>query len=231
MIPSEQIVPILGCHPNDRVTFLGTGSFIAPSGLLLTAEHVIRDWSGPMAVTVVSQIERRFPAFTVFSDRSRDLALLRVEDYAAPLPLVLATPEDIKPNVQVVSFEYGTTIVTGEYVTINPATRLGNVTRTLNLVDRFGAAGEDALELSFPALRGASGAPVMSNVGFQLWGVVIANVAYHLLPTQIERVTNDEGGVTEETRFMLPQALAVNIKHVHQLLAIAKVPGRRLTSA
>jgi hypothetical protein len=74
------------------------------------------------------------------------------------------------------------------------------------------------LELSFPALRGASGAPVLSNLTFRLWGIITANVAYHLLPVQIEHVWDDEGQITEETRFLLPQAIAVHVKHLQAML-------------
>lgn len=95
---------------------------------------------------------------------------------------------------------------------------MGNVTRTLDLTDRYGEAGRSALELSFPALRGASGAPVVSNLTFRLWGIIIANVSYHLLPAQIESVLDEQGQVEEETRFMLPQAVAVHIKHLRKVL-------------
>ncbi len=70
------------------------------------------------------------------------------------------------------------------------------------------------LELSFPALRGASGAPVVS-IGNEvvLWGIIVANVSYHLLPAQIEKVV--EGDTTvEEIKYLLPQAIAVNVKHL-----------------
>ena len=74
------------------------------------------------------------------------------------------------------------------------------------------------LELSFPALKGASGAPVLSNASFELLGVVKANVSYELLPAQIESIQDEAGVVTEETKFFLPQALAVNVTIVREFL-------------
>jgi hypothetical protein len=123
-------------------------------------------------------------------------------------------------EVQLATFEYGTTRSAGNKIELSPATRMGNITRMLNLTDQYNKAGDEILELSFPALRGASGAPVISIDGdqFNLQGVIIANVSYHLLPAQVETVLDEKNEVLEETKFMLPQALAVNVKHVRALL-------------
>jgi len=101
------------------------------------------------------------------------------------------------------------------------------MTRTVDVSDRFGPAGENAMELSFPALMGASGAPVMFNelllasrMGkhtMGIVGVIIANASYHLLPTQIASVLTDDNKLYEEVRFMLPQALAVSVKHLRPM--------------
>jgi S1-C subfamily serine protease len=99
---------------------------------------------------------------------------------------------------------------------MSPATRLGNVTRSM-AVDFLGAAGEDALELSFPALRGASGSPVL-NQQLEVIGLVVANASYHLLPAQIESVIDEKNKVTEEIKYMLPQALAVNCKFIRAFI-------------
>lgn len=77
------------------------------------------------------------------------------------------------------------------------------------------------MELSFPALKGASGAPILSNDSFHLWGIIIANVDYHLLPAKVESVLDNKNDIYEETHYMLPQALAVNVMHVRQLLSQA----------
>lgn len=219
MTPQDQIVPILGLLPNGKLRFLGTGSFVLPGPLLLTADHVIRDWRGDLAIAHMQQLDRLFPAEIVKRDQGCDLAALRVSGYVPPNPIALAEDQEIHPNIPVVCFEYSTTVTTGRFITLGPATRLGNVTRTINLTDKYGRAGDDALELSFPALKGASGAPVLENNRFRLWGIVIANVSYHLLPAQIESVLDDTGTVTEETRFMLPQGVAVHVKHARQLIA------------
>jgi hypothetical protein len=116
------------------------------------------------------------------------------------------------------TFEYGTTVVAGGGITLEPATRLGHMTRMRFIQSTLGAAGDAALELSWPALRGASGAPVVLNDGtFRIVGVVIANVSYHLLPVQVESVLDEKNNLIEETKYMLPQAIAVNIKHLRAM--------------
>lgn len=67
---------------------------------------------------------------------------------------------------------------------------------------------------SFLALRGASGAPVFYNQKFHVVGVIVASASYHLLPIQIETDLTDDNKLIEERKYLLPQALAVNIKHL-----------------
>ena len=103
---------------------------------------------------------------------------------------------------------------------------MGNVTRFRNLQDKYGTKGEAMLELSFPALRGASGSPVVDmGPEIRLWGIIVANVSYHLLPVQVETVLQENGSLDEEVKFLLPQALAVNVKHVREFMnEIGAVP-------
>ena len=74
------------------------------------------------------------------------------------------------------------------------------------------------LVLSFAALKGASGAPVVSNANLDLWGIVTANRASDLLPTQIETTLDEKNQPIEEVKFMLPQALAIHVKHLRSIL-------------
>jgi hypothetical protein len=48
-------------------------------------------------------------------------------------------------------------------------------------------------------------------------GVVVASAAYHLLPAQIESVLNADNTSYEEIRYLLPQALAVDIRHLRPM--------------
>ncbi|MDX2299440.1 MAG: serine protease [Xanthomonadaceae bacterium] len=212
MDPAQVIVPIFGRAKNgDIAQFLGTGFFVGLEGLLMTADHVVRDWDGGLAIVCMRDLSLAYEADIVESDRAHDIALLRVETFRPPTVLELDFDSPIRPNIQVMTFEYGTTTVERGKIVLSPATRMGNVTR-LRDMSLLGPAGANALEVSFPALRGASGAPIMRADTYRVWGVIVANVSSHLLPAQIESVLDEKNNIYEETRFMLPQAAAVNIR-------------------
>ena len=219
MRPLNAIVPLFAISGSNNIhEFLGTAAFVAASNQLLTAEHVIRDWNNEFGIVVPPDISTVHPAGLRKVDRERDLALLETTNFEAESRLELAQSDSINFNLQVVCLEYGTTRVSGRQINLSPATRLGNVTRTLDQTKLYGSAGRDMLELSFPALKGASGAPILSNASFELLGVIKANVGYELLPAQIESIFDESGTVIEETKFFLPQALAVNITIIREFL-------------
>lgn len=212
-------MPLFAVDESQRIRdFLGTAAFVGRPPLLVTAAHVVSEWDGPFAIVVCPHLRELKTANLLVRDPEIDLAVLEVPGYAPERPLGLAEDDEIDVNQLVTCLEYSMTQVVDNRIKLSPANRLGNVTRLLDLSDIHGRAGKDALELSFPALRGASGAPVVSNNTFRLWGVVVSNVSHHLLPAQIERVLDQNGGVTEETQFLLPQALAVHVRHVRAMI-------------
>ena len=114
--------------------------------------------------------------------------------------------------------EYGTTIQSGGKIEVSVATRIGNITRVIPELELFGKIYKNMLELSFAALRGASGAPILSSNSFLVLGMVIANHSYHLIPSQIEKYSNENGETIEETKFMMPQALAVHVNEIKRVI-------------
>ena len=97
---------------------------------------------------------------------------------------------------------------------MDPASRVGNVTRRINY-DPLKEGGAGALELSFPVLRGASGAPVVTNdVNYHVIGIV----ARELTPIQVHVVLDEANQIYEETRYLLPQGIAINVLHLRAAL-------------
>ena len=162
-----------------------------------------------LSVTYLAAILERDPA--------HDLALLRAANFPNHRHFTPAFGKPITSNVQVLTFEYSRTTVSGGRIALSSSTRLGNVVSSPKKVEMLGDAGVDALELSFPALKGASGAPVIDCRNWDLWGLIIANVSYELLPLQIETVLDQRNNILEEVKYMLPQAVAVNIKHLETM--------------
>jgi hypothetical protein len=217
--PDNIVVPIFGVEKEMSFdAFLGTGTFVGNGDYLVTAHHVVRDWKKRFAILIAEE-SWVYEADIVLESPETDLAILKVDGYRPEYALPLAKPSDFHFNIPIVCLEHGTTRQQADSFYIDPSTRLGNITRFRNLQDQFNLAGDEMLELSFPALRGASGAAVMSwTPPFTLFGIVIANTSYHLLPAQIESVLDESNQIYEETKFMLPQALAVNVKHLSNLL-------------
>jgi hypothetical protein len=221
MKPAKVIVPIFGVERNTREpAFLGTGAFVGEPPLLVTAHHILADWHGSLGIIELPGPEcDLLKADVLDTNTQADLALLQVPGYSPLRVLELAQDHEIQTDVMVKCLEYSPTARRGHAFQVNPATRIGNVTRKRDLSDLYGQAGDDILELSFPALSGASGAPVLSRRSNHLWGILKANVSYHLSPAQILTVLEGEDQIYEETRFMLPQGLAIHVKHLRAMLA------------
>jgi Trypsin-like peptidase domain len=221
--PSSFVIPVVALNDDGSCgRFLGTGVFVTPAKLLVTCEHVLQQWEGQFAGIIEDRPDQLFPLEVISRNVPCDLALLQLKEYVPDHSLPLANDDDIILNKHVMCFEYGTTITAGNHISFSPANRVGNVTRFRDLTDRFHQAGDHMLELSFPALMGASGSPVMELYPpYALWGIVKENVATELMPAQVERVVDDQGLVEEETKFLLPHALAIHVKHVRRLLSEA----------
>jgi len=199
------------------IAFLGTGFVpVASEPVFVTAGHVIRD--NPLAEgeryyvyfqsddgTDISAAGSGQNAF--LSDRY-DLAALPIEDLAGVRPLYL-DPSEIPMNELVVCREYS-----GNHLERNPVT--GKVTARLRPRNHVGnvmcyfmstfpeTRPTPCVELSFPALQGASGAPVVRDQSRHAIAVLVANVESELMPAQVLRVDGHDGEPTEEVRYFLP---------------------------
>lgn len=214
--PGKYVVPLIG-QPNGP--FLGTAFFCRDSRTLLTARHCVANWNGEisfgdMSGYVVTPRTLRIRAVS----QSLDIAMLDSLEFESEYFLSLGKPESIRFNVNVFTYEYGTTMSAGNCVNFNPATRMGNITRTVHLENLFQKTGDAMLELSFPALKGASGSPIIAH-GHEVWGMIVANHSVELTPTQIEEIRNNEGMIEERVVFSMPQALAMHVKHLTAFMA------------
>lgn len=213
------IVAIVSLDKEGAVAgFLGTGVFCGRPALLLTANHVLED-AARIGIRVASRKgASTFEARVVLREPGYDIAALVVDGYHPKHPLNIARPlETLSVEDLVSCFEYGTTERTEGGLRFNPALRKGNITRFVEVAHHAPRA-QPLLELSFPALKGASGAPVFwDDELLSLAGIVIANVARELLPMQISTVYDDKGKVEERIVFMMPAGLAVGVDHVRHV--------------
>ncbi len=224
--PAEAVLPLFGLDDSNNIQrFLGTGFFVGEEPVFVTADHNVEAWDGSFGVVKLPDLKHFYPASVAHRDGPNDVAIFAVEGYRPSKRFMLAPNEAITQNQMVVCCEYGTTVQLGNEIVLSVATRVGNVTRMLGSLEVLGRDLTEALELSSPALRGSSGAPILSSEGFLVWGMVVANVSYHLLPVQIETVADPQGQITEETKFMMPQAVAVNVKHIRAAIDKIQSPS------
>ena len=236
--PREIIVPVLGREsPDAKVQQFGTGSIIGDGSILLTANHVV-DRPGQLFITTIPE-----PLFEVEldaeapdglltievaqRDKDHDLALLKINDYRPSNPLIPWFDFPLHENLPASTYEYSTTREERGRIRLSPVARQGHITRRLT-VDRLGPAGEKALEVSFPAVRGASGAPLIYEYrgGFHLIGVLVSNAEYHLLPAHVQLSLDTANTLADEVRYFLPQGIAVNICHLRSMYdRVVDTPG------
>jgi hypothetical protein len=223
--PSDTVVPIFSRPSVGLPTFLGTGFFVAEPPVLLSAAHCFESVTDPIEVFIPSGTgrfgrEAARPASLLRVDADRDIAALRVVGYRPTRAFAVPPRGPVLQNRLVASLEYSQTRRLGNEMRVSRATRLGTVTRSLNEPER-GKMGENMLEVSFAALRGASGAPVVYADSYELLGMLVGNADYELHPTHVYRCLDDDDKLIEEARYLLPQGLAVSVQNIRDFLADA----------
>ena len=229
--PHKFILPLVGYEQSkDFLKFLGTSFFVEGTSnpLLVTVNHNLDGWNGDFGILPYREPIR--PAELIAQHPEVDLALLHVPEYYPDKPLKIAGDAELLINQLVNCYEYSDSWFPDSLfpkgddahtIKFSPSCRLGNITRFDNFTDLPilpSQAGEQMLVLSFAALQGASGAPVVSNTDLHLWGIVTANWAEHLLPAQVVTVLDEKNQLIEEVNYMLPQALAIHVKHLRSIL-------------
>jgi len=213
--PTDNVLPLFEIDQNNRVReFLGTGFFVGDESVFVTAAHNV---SSNQKYSVLNT-DILYNANIAHINTKCDVALLEIEGYHPKKRFSLVQEEVILSNEFIVCLEYGKTKQYGGNIEVMESTRIGNITRVFPEHELFGKRHNDLLELSFAALRGASGAPILSFDGFRVLGMIIANHSYHLIPSQIEKYLNENGETIEETKFMMPQALAVHVNEIKRVI-------------
>jgi hypothetical protein len=227
--PRQAILPICKTtlNPQSFRGLLGTGFVVgSTSPFVVTAAHVFRD--NPLGE------KEEYAVFLYHRDGTHKLGLINNPTYCqqadvavfgvAGVEGVVRLPVldgAVASNEDVLTFEYSSTVtraldqgVVGAH--FSPFTHKGNILRQYN--DDFASMTDvTLLDTSFPALQGASGAPVLRARDFAVTGMLIANRERHLLPAQVVRVTTEDG-MTEEIKYFLPTGMALSCTVIRSCL-------------
>ena len=213
IFPADYICPLFQHVDNHQ--FLGTGFFLGEPASFLTCAHVISGNEANLAVVHPPTARLAYKAHVIKIDKEIDLAQLRVVRYQPPVSIRLASePSNTLDFVHCYDYSTVSGFRSGQ-IRLNPATRIGNVTRLLNREDGD-ARFDQALELSFPILQGASGAPILGPRGnyLSLLGVAFGNLEYEARPASIHEALDEHNQIYERKQYMLPLGLAINSSHV-----------------
>lgn len=212
--PERSIVAIVRVPPRGPPTeVLGTGFIVGREKLyLITAKHIFDDvpLDGADRPAIIWKLPggqpRLIPLPLVRQHLDLDIAIAELPHIAEALPLALVCQE-IALDWQVLCYEFSHSSVTRapdgtRLLQLQPYSHMGNVVRCFDDEDAHGQRFM-AIETSFPALQGASGAPVLRSPDLAVVGMLLANREKHLLPAQVVRV-EEADGVVEEVRYFLP---------------------------
>ena len=231
--PLKAIFPIVAMNQLGSYSFLGTGFFMKKDGTFLTAKHVFAD--NPLHAGEYYGIVFMHEGLAVhhvsnmrFSE-SLDIALgqVEIEKIVDNIEHLELAEKNAPLNQDILTIEFsGTRNVASEAgieIQLIPSNRKGYVIRYYTS-DYPEAIPTETLDLSFPALKGASGAPVIDEKDGRVIGLIVANIERHLLPAQVERVDN---GIEpkEEVRYFLPTGKAISWKHLREFVQLISPSG------
>jgi hypothetical protein len=139
---------------------------------------------------------------------------------AVPLPLAAA---DCAMNQDVITMEFSDTHSVSRpdgpsEMRFRPAHRKGNII-SFYRSDFPETVPTHSLDLSFPALRGASGAPIIVERTGVVVGMIVANIERHLMPAQVERIESPDG-TAEDRRYFLPVGKAISWRHLREFIGV-----------
>ncbi|TRZ50107.1 serine protease [bacterium] len=140
----------------------GSGIVIAPNGLILTNEHVVRQCD---SLQVVLDSTRTSRAALRVADTARDLALLVVEE---SFPLAAPVRQDAAPRLGEPVAVIGYPLV--NVLSAQPNVSFGHVNSTVGVKGNLAQ-----MQIDVPIQRGSSGGPVLDAAG-NVIGIVVSKL-------------------------------------------------------
>ncbi|MFP2963901.1 trypsin-like peptidase domain-containing protein [Myxococcus sp. 1LA] len=158
--PLEEFFGGMGAEPErQRISGLGSGAIIDPTGIIVTNDHVIR---GASAIHVILADGRSFDAEVIGSDAANDLAVLKVNAKEA-LPIAkLGTSSDLMIGETVIAI--GSPYGLSKTVTAGVVSAVGRTFRADNRVYN------DFVQTDAAINPGNSGGPLL-NVDGEIIGI------------------------------------------------------------
>jgi len=188
---------------------------VGNASTLATAFHCIEGASSNLCIVDMTQDNFVSQVDVIAQNKATDVAVLSVRGLGDREYLSLGKSNDLGLGTAVKTLEYSDSRIIDGKAVLSPATRVGYACRWI----RPEWTSQELMEMSFPALRGASGAPIINEWDGLVYGLLVGNASYHLLPAQIETVLDERNEILEELKYLLPQGLAVPSDPLIDLIA------------
>jgi hypothetical protein len=211
----RSVVPIIKADVKQArvIHLLGTGFFVSiatpgsSSALVVTAKHVLTGHafnSDEAYCAIRVGLAQGYPNYyfyerEVYYSKKTDLAAFVWPNPPDPVPLPLVRNR-ISTSEDVVMVDFSRTLITGAGPEFHFVMHKGNVLCYYPSRDPR-IEKTPAFDTSFPALQGASGAPVIAlRPGCPVVGLIVSNVESNPIPAQTIRIGDGE----EEIKYFLP---------------------------
>lgn len=227
---------------NHTSVYLGTAFFVSGKlpRLISAAHNLPRNDQQHLILFISFGDGLRYEARIEHVDSGADLAILST-DFIPIASLILADPSELAMFDDVAALEYSETrsqLMEAESgLRATPSARIGCITRFVPRQEVecvVSSPSDDMLLLSFPAMPGASGAPVVRRNDCHVVGVIVQSWSLDATPAKVEEVVEEDVDqpddppgpwprrrIVETRRYLIPQALAANVRTIRQMLAAA----------
>ena len=210
--------------------FIGSGFCVNPGQLCVTAKHVFDDCpledGESYCILFESEgfekggIGRAHPIKRIYwSDF--DLAIFKADIKYECVYLELNEKDQMPANMDIFAVEYNDSTVKtdeqGELFVFDAYFHKGNVSKYYIADNIPNQPPTACFNTSFPALKGASGTPVILNNGLKILGMLIGNTERHLMPAHIEKI-QDGVEPTVVRMYYLPYGTAIRVSVIKDFL-------------
>lgn len=229
----ETVRPVYAKVDEEKFEFRGTGFFIEHDNeqYFITAKHVsdtgqLFIYNADPNRILPEGVDKGFYPISsalieirlVESSDVSDLAILKCDELRVESPLTISE-EALSSGREVLTIEHAqfreNRQITHVHIDEGVSIRRGHIVRLLSSEhDEFNREG--SFEVSFPAPKGASGAPVVAVGGAEngeVIGVIIGSATYDLEPIV------SAAGDREDVRYQLPAGIAISAEKLTSLLS------------
>lgn len=227
--PAELISAIWTFNPSEKKLkeLLGTGFLINEEQVAITAKHIFNDYDEskmPLKAVLINRDDKVFVLDACIINKSKDydIAAIKISGIKEA-SFFEVKDKPLLNNADYLTVEYSQSSIElnqsteRETITFRPSTRKGNIVKVYES-EWPETKPTKTIEISFPVLQGASGAPLIENSPpWNVVGMITHNIQYDLMPAQTVKI-RDGKEYYEEIKYFLPVGKAIRAEHLLEFI-------------